>query len=688
MSSLAQTRTSQPLPAIVHTPLQQRLALLETLVTPFWIFDIQHFSMIWANESALRVWQADSLSELNNRDFAQQTSAAVIHRLEQFQSSFEQGEVIRENWTIHPKGKPVTYLMQFHGVVLDDGRTAMLVEALYEDYDSDPDNLRSTQALLHTPVMVSMYSRDGDLLYSNPAARDMLGNERSNLEQHFCHREDYETASIALTAEKELSMECRVNTVAGPAWHQINIQSSHDCVDGGDTYLISELDITQRRAAEQRINVLAYSDPLTGLPNRTYINEKLPQFIASANRYKQQIALIYIDLDRFKIVNDSLGHGVGDGLLRKAATLLQSAVRSTDQLIRLGGDEFLVVIQYLPDATVAMAVADRVLGTLRDTVTIDGHELRLSASMGVSIYPADGLDAVSIMKNADLAMYNAKAEGGNCARRFDPSMGLHLESRLQMEVDLRRAISSNEFELHYQPRVSSKTGVIIGAEALIRWRHPERGMVSPVEFISLAEETGMIVDIGHWVLTKAVSDCARWHAEGQDISVSVNVSSRQFNSGQFAEDVLNVLRDADCPAQKLELELTESMLASEAATVRATLNQLKDTGVRIAIDDFGTGYSNLGYLKDFPIDKIKIDRSFVMNDGQKALVEMIVSLGKLLDVGLVAEGIETQEQCRWLQSLDCDEFQGYYFSRPLPKDKFELYHKEHACLVLDAPNHQ
>lgn len=678
MHSLAQPRQTKPYQGINFLPLQQRLAVLETLETPYWVFDIERFSMVWANQSALHVWQAESLSELNSRNFAEQTSPAVVHRLKQFLHGFDQGEVFKENWTMHPRGVPVTYLIQFQGILLDDGRTAMLVEALQEDTISDPENVRCTQALSHTPVMVSMYSKVGKLLYSNSAARDMLGADAKELEQHFCHTEDFLTTRIALTAQQEFSIECQVNTASGVAWHQINIQSSYDSITGEDSYLLSEMDITERKSAEKKINDLAYSDPLTGLPNRTFINEKLEQYLEAAKKSKQQLALIYIDLDRFKFVNDSLGHCVGDGLLKNAAALLQSAVRDDDRLIRLGGDEFVVVVQNLTNSTAAIPIAHRLLNTLKTTVIVEGHELRLAASMGVAIYPSDGRDTVSIMKNADLAMYNAKADGGNCVRRFDHSMGLHLESRLQLEVDLRRAIVNNEFELFYQPRVSCQSGGVIGAEALIRWRHPERGMVNPVEFIGLAEETGMIVEIGDWVLEKAISDCARWYGQGKDLTVSVNVSSRQFYAGQFAEKVLKTLAKADCPAHKLELELTESMLVSEASKVRTTLNLLKDTGVSIAIDDFGTGYSNLGYLKDFPIDKIKIDRSFVMKDDQRALVEMIVSLGKLLNVGLVAEGIETQEQCEWLQSLDCDEFQGYYFSRPLPMDKFELYHKDRA----------
>ncbi len=658
--------------------LESRVAILTDLLTPCWVFDIDNSSVAWSNKAGLEVWNAESQSELQNRDMSADMSPAVTRRLKQYQEDFITGQTFTEFWTLYPKGNPVTYFMHYSGVTLDDGRLGMLVEATSEDRENDSATLRSAQALMHTSVMITMYNDSFDLVYCNPAARAVINGNTQSLKEHLVNDGDWESVVNALEAQAEYTAEFLVNTAKGEAWHQLNFQRSPDSTTGRVTLLVSEVDITMRRVAEERAHSLAYLDTLTGLPNRTLLNEALDREITFARTSNKRLAVLFIDLDRFKIINDSLGHGVGDELLKKASQVLKNKVRSTDTIARLGGDEFLVLMPGITDTSTAHEMATRLLESVGVPFTLGSHELRVSSSIGISIFPDDGGNGETLIKHADIAMYSAKEAGGDCVTRFNPGMMQDLKKRLQLDVDLRRAIERQEFELYYQPRVSADSGDIIGVEALIRWFHPERGLINPADFISVAEETGMIVEIGHWVLDEAVRQCAEWNNLGMSLSVSVNVSSRQFNSTQLAEQVLNALAKSNCPAYLLELEITESMLVRETTNVLQTLNELRDTGVKISVDDFGTGYSSLSYLKDFPLNKLKIDRTFIMNEDQKALVEMIVSLGKMLKLGLVAEGIESSEQRDWLSALGCDEFQGYYFSKPLPAKDFLIYFQKHT----------
>ncbi len=450
--------------------------------------------------------------------------------------------------------------------------------------------------------------------------------------------------------------------------------------------LSSGVDITERRQAEEQIRVLAYYDNLTGLPNRSFYRELLVRAITHAERHNEKMAVVFIDLDYFKRINDTLGHSVGDQLLRVAAERLTKCVRrsdtvarswedeGTDVVSRLGGDEFIVVLSELAHNQDAARVANRILAELSRPFTLGGHEVYVTASIGIALYPADGKDAESLLKNADVAMYHAKNHGRNAYKFYTHSMNESAMERLTLENDLRKALERDEFQLYYQPKLNLKNRKIVGLEALLRWKHPERGLVSPGKFIPVAEEAGLIVPIGEWVLRAACLQNRAWQRAGhQPVNVAVNLSGRQFEHRQLIETVTRALRDADLEPGSLALEITESAIMKNPDKASAMLQQLKTMGIPISIDDFGTGYSSLSYLRRFPVDELKIDRSFIMNIAtdldDAAIASAIIAMAHSLKLKVVAEGVETEEQLAFLKSLGCDEAQGYLFSRPVPAEE-------------------
>jgi diguanylate cyclase (GGDEF)-like protein/PAS domain S-box-containing protein len=434
-------------------------------------------------------------------------------------------------------------------------------------------------------------------------------------------------------------------------------------------------DITERKRAEERIHYLATHDTLTNLPNRLMFNQLLNHAIETARRHKRQLAVLFLDLDRFKIVNDTLGHEAGDQLLQKIATRLRKKLRAVDIIARLGGDEFVILIEEISNPGQVTTVARTVLSTVMKPVTIMDQECRVTASIGISIYPKDGADEQSLMKNADIAMYFAKEEGKNNYQFYSKGIKTQSIERLSIETNLRQALKRKEFYLYYQAKIDFRTGTITGVEALLRWQNPSLGSVSPVQFIPVAEETGLIVPIGRWVLKTACAQNAAWQRQGlPPICMAVNLSLRQLTDEGLLDDIRTALKDADLAPNLLELEITESMMMHDPERMIRVLSGIKDIGVRLAIDDFGTGYSSLAQVKHFPIDTIKVDRSFIRNipnnSEDKAITEAIITMGKTLSLTVVAEGVETQEQIEFLQKHACDEMQGYYFSKPVTPDQF------------------
>lgn len=433
-------------------------------------------------------------------------------------------------------------------------------------------------------------------------------------------------------------------------------------------------DVTAARDAERHIAFLAHYDVLTGLPNRTQWNERAQSELRNASRSGEFLAVLFLDLDHFKAVNDSLGHPVGDQLLSGVARRLAGCLREDDFLGRLGGDEFVVLLPRLERAEDAAVVARKLIAALQAPLRVEGHELTVSTSIGIAVYPADGSDVSTLLKHADVAMYCAKDEGRNCYHYFKPEMDVHALERLMLENALRRAIERDELVLHYQPQVAADDGRVVACEALVRWQHPELGLLQPVQFIAVAEESGLIVPLGEWVLETACRQLAAWNAAGLDLVVAVNISALQFRHGMFFDDVRRILRETGADPARLELELTESALMQPTPEVLSRMQQLRDLGIGLALDDFGTGYSSLSYLKRLPIRRLKLDRSFVKDlpdDAEDVAIAMAtLSLARDLGMDVVAEGVEEEVQRQFLAERGCRIMQGYLFSRPLPPAAF------------------
>ena len=434
-------------------------------------------------------------------------------------------------------------------------------------------------------------------------------------------------------------------------------------------------DITERKRHEEQLKHLATHDELTGLANRTLLLDRLEQSLHYARRSGRLVAVLLFDLDRFKVINDSLGHAFGDQVLCAVAQRLRKLVREADTLARLGGDEFVILLAEVAEPEDVGLVAAKILQHLAEPLSIDGREIRLTASLGVSLYPRDSDEGAILIRNADMAMYRAKRDGSSTFAFYSPEMNQRIRETLELEGALRQALEREEFRLHYQPKVELASGRIIGCEALVRWHHPQRGMVSPVDFIPLAEETGLIVPLGTWVLKEACRQVRTWQCDGQPkLSVAVNLSARQFRKGDLPQLVSEILHEVGLDPTLLELELTESMVMDDPAGAERTMQTLKDLGVGLSLDDFGTGYSSLNYLRRFPVDSLKIDRSFIRDvatdPSGASVVTSVIDIAHNLGLTAVAEGVETQEQLAFLTGCGCDMLQGYLFSKPLPAEEF------------------
>jgi len=434
-------------------------------------------------------------------------------------------------------------------------------------------------------------------------------------------------------------------------------------------------DVSASRAMAQEIAHTAEHDFLTGLPNRLLLNDRIGQAIAFALRHEKQIAILFLDLDGFKYINDSLGHPVGDKILQSIGKRLQKCVRISDTVSRQGGDEFVILISEVDCAEDAVLSARRILEVLAEAHCIDGEYLHVTTSIGVSVYPDDGVDAETLIKNADTAMYQAKDSGRQNYKFFKPDMNVRAVERQSIEEGLRGALQRHEFMLHYQPKIDLTTGAITGAEALIRWTHPKRGSIPPDLFIPIAEESGLILPIGRWVLREACTQVCAWAKAGLPmVHMAVNISAIEFRDANFLENVFAILQETGMDPNFLELEMTESVLMKGAEATEKTLKVLREHGVRLAIDDFGTGYSSLSYLRKFSIDSLKIDRSFIRqittNPEETTIVSAMISMGQSLKLRVVAEGVETHEELAFLRGHHCDEAQGYHFSRPVRPQQF------------------
>ena len=422
---------------------------------------------------------------------------------------------------------------------------------------------------------------------------------------------------------------------------------------------------------------MANHDALTGLPNRALLNDRLSQAMLYAQRYDRWVTALFIDLDNFKFINDSLGHNAGDELLKTIAKRMVDCVRATDTVVRLGGDEFVVVLFDQPkDADVISETVQKIRSAIAEPVRLEGHDLRVTSSLGVATYPNDGRDADTLLANADAAMYRAKDLGRDNFQFYTAELNTKVHERFLLQEELRNAVARSEFVLHYQPQVDLRTGRVFAVEALVRWKHPKLGIVPPVKFVPMAEDTGLIVPIGDWVLREACRQNKAWQDAGlPPMVVSVNVSARQFREKNLVGRVASALKESGLEARYLELELTESLIMQDIDLAVSTMEELRALGIQLSIDDFGTGYSSLSALKTFPVSRLKIDRSFIdgllADENDRAVAGAVISLGQTLKLRVIAEGVETEGQAALLRNINCDEMQGYLFSRPVPAQGIE-----------------
>ncbi len=465
----------------------------------------------------------------------------------------------------------------------------------------------------------------------------------------------------------------RRNNEEFPAW--TSAAAVRDADGGLSHYVVVFHDITEIKRSEEQLQYQAYYDALTGLPNRRLFYDRLEQAMAFAGRNKQMLAILFLDLDNFKNINDSLGHYLGDLFLQAVAQRLRECCRDADSVSRLGGDEFVIILSKINDELGPLGLARRILAVFAEPFALEGHLLFGTVSIGITVFPVDGDDVETLVKNADLAMYRAKMEGRNNYQLFTAAMNLKAKQRLTMENDLRRAVEQQEFQVYYQPKICLESGATVGAEALVRWQLPGGTIVSPAEFIPVAEESGLIIPIGEYVLRTACEQARAWQEAGFGLSVAVNLSPRQFRQKNLVDTVAAILEETGLPPERLELEITEGVVMENRTAITGILKELRQIGIMLAIDDFGTGYSSLSYLRRLPINILKIDISFIreipQNKNDMAITSAIIVMARSLNLQVVAEGVETEEQLCFLMEHDCDYLQGYLFSPPVPAPRFE-----------------
>jgi len=545
-----------------------------------------------------------------------------------------------------------------------------------------------------SPDIIYMLDEEGRFTFVNERVETLLGYRVDELiGQHYSvlvHEDDREQAQYRFNERRtgdrasrnvELRLRCKIGGCSPRYFDaselpiEMSAMGVYDQTPAGGrgvflgTYGVAR-DISERKKAEEIISYQANHDLLTGLPNRTLLKDRLSLAIAQARRSEQSLAVLFLDLDRFKLVNDTLGHVAGDELLQAVAARLKDCLRDGDTLARVGGDEFMLLLPGVRTEEDAASVAYKIIGVLKRPFSIDGHDVFVSASIGVALYPRDGKTIDSLIKHADIAMYHIKERGKDGVQFFSQHMNAALSRHLSLESGMRKALEAGQFRVFYQPQVSIESGEVVGVEALIRWQHPTRGLLPPMEFVPLAEENGLIVPIGEWLLDTACAELAAWRRGGvPPVRLAVNLSALQVEQPHFVDRVIACLRRHELPGSALELEITENVIMKDMDIVVQKLRQLSGHGIRVAIDDFGTGYSSLSYLRKLPIHTLKIDRSFVHDirhdSGDGSIVTAIVAMAKGLGLKLIAEGVETRTQLDFLRGLGCDEMQGFLFSEPL-----------------------
>ncbi|MBV7256491.1 EAL domain-containing protein [Pacificimonas sp. WHA3] len=641
------------------------LTLAETSRFPVWVFDIDTAHIVWANEAAVDIWYAESFAELAARDMGAEMSTSIKARLRQYRSDLERGEIINELWTIYPRGIPCPLMCRFRGIRLYDGRIAMLCEAEVLDQDAS-ELVRASQALLYTSAIVSTYGVDGRCRFMNPAARRTYDPSHTTLADRLCEPV-LQTRLLRMSPDvSEGRFTGIVQTRQGLRTHEIESRVTQDSDDGATVLVVTEIDVTEKEAAKAETAYLAYHDALTGLGNRLYFSQSVTERLEGRGAADGPLFLCFLDLDRFKYINDTLGHAAGDELLVQVAERLRAHLPASGILSRLGGDEFAILIDGAADITAFTAISDEIIRLFQDRYRVSGRELSVNASMGISSYPADASTFDDLLRTADMALHAAKEDAGGGVVVYDPALAERTGRFLELDTDLRNALDAGQLDLHYQPRIDLATNRIVGTEALLRWRTAGGDVALPDEFIPIAEATGLIDQIGIFVLAEAFDRSQELAALGLRIAVSVNIAPRQFRDPNLLAELTRLAALPGFDPGLFELEITETMLISDNVQLKNTLARISRLGFPLVIDDFGTAYSNMAALKRYPIDGIKIDRSLIGTDDFETLASGVLTIGKLLGVKIIAEGVETAQQRDWLAENGCHEFQGFLASPALP----------------------
>ncbi len=659
----------------INTGSDPRLVTLARLQTPLYLFDAEAYAFVWANKNAVEFWEAKSASELCSRNMNADASASVKQTLQQIKKEcFEKDTTALERWTVYPNQTPKTANFLMTPFKTLDNRMLLLMQIHVLSEALDDETLYRTTALMHTTTMISAYDSANNLVYCNGAARDTMPADLSVGTKRLVKSEDATRIIATLSRQHFCDIEAQMYTKNGIRWHSVHIERCTNPTTGKQMYLATETDITEQRSAKEQAYKLAFVDSLTKLPNRVALMNQLAALLDASE--PQPFAVMFLDLDRFKSINDSLGHAVGDLLLIQVAERLSESVRGEGSVFRLAGDEFIIILSETKASAVSSNVANRILESMAKHMFIAEHQLLIRTSIGISLYPENADSANELLEQADAAMYAAKAsQCGYCFfnSRMSMTSASNIKQRMGIENDLLKAVDNNEFELYYQPKIACNTMTVCGVEALVRWNHPELGTLAPDRFISIAEDCGQIVQLGHWVLNEAMRQQRLWQDEGLEIQVSINISAKQFESNQLDIDIIDALKLHDCDPKMIELEVTESLLADDPDGAYELLQRISALGMRLTLDDFGTGYSNLAYLQNYPLDSMKIDRLFLSDSKHSILLRTILNMGKTLGLDIVAEGVETAAQVDWLLKQGCDQMQGFYFSKPKPVREITRY---------------
>lgn len=639
-------------------------------------------TLLWANEEGLRFWGLDDIEELkqNPEKFLESLN---LRKKAEWRGFFKTMIKVKEPTVIRSPNRS----LQPSQVV-----TTVRVEAQKDTHDIDVVTFRvlseeafnnietsiEATSLNNTDTLILLFDASNALTYRNAAAVRTLPESKLTLSELFSNPEDCELLARGLRTKGEVQAEQELNTRHGSCWHTVSLKKIDGVNDQEFSILVTANNSSRWHVAEQKAKELAQKDSLTSLPNRAAMSAYLRELTQTKNQESDsaKFGLFFLDLDRFKIINDSLGHAAGDELLIEVANRLRHSVGQIGNVYRLGGDEFVVIFDGIVGFNELTEQADNILENMGKPAHIAGHKLRIRPSIGICTYPVDGKSINEVLEHADAAMYLAKAERcGYCF--FDAKMTkTHSDSsknRLSLENDLITALEEGQLEIYYQPKISCQDLSVAGVEALLRWHHPERGMIPPDEFIKIAEETNQISAIGKWVLEAGMRQQQQWHLSGITVPVSINISAQQFHNGDLVAHVSEAIKTSGCDSDMIELEITESMLLGDTDQIQDTLQQLSSMGIMLALDDFGTGFSNLAYLQKYPLDVLKIDRIFLADQKRSMLMGTILNMGKVLGLTVVAEGVENSVQAEWLISRGCDQLQGYYFSKPLPVEQVTQY---------------